>query len=75
MDAATIDAMAREERIAEPGAEIPVVLQPGEAIGNKVLFGSNVEVPQTLINALNTLSGLARPDDYGHVFSSAGRRG
>jgi len=57
MDSATLDAMAREERKAEPGAEIPVVLQPGESIQQKVLFGSNVEVPQTLINALNTLSG------------------
>ncbi len=57
MDSATLDAMAREERKAEPGAEIPVVLQPGENINNKVMFGSNVEVPQTLINALNTLSG------------------
>ena len=57
MDSETIDAMAREERNAEPGAEIPVVLQPGESIGNKILFGSNVEVPQTLILALNTLSG------------------
>jgi hypothetical protein len=57
MDSATLDAMAREERKAEPGAEIPVVLQPGENINNKVMFGSNVEVPQTLINALNMLSG------------------
>ena len=57
MDQATIDAMAREERRAEPGAEIPVILQPGETIQSKVLFGQNVEVPQTLINALNTLSG------------------
>ena len=57
MDTASLDAMAREERTAEPGAEIPVVLQPGETIQSKVLFGSNVEVPQTLINALNTLSG------------------
>lgn len=57
MDAATIDAMAREERKAEPGAEIPVVLAPGESIQQKVLFGQNVEVPQTLINALNVLSG------------------
>ena len=57
MDAATLDAMAREERQAEPGAEIPVVLAPGESIQQKVLFGSNVEVPQTLIHALETLSG------------------
>ena len=57
MDTMTIDAMAREERTAEPGAEIPVVVGPGESIEQKVLFGQNVEVPQTLINALNTLSG------------------
>jgi hypothetical protein len=57
MDANTIDAMAREERRAEPGAEIPVVLAPNESIQSKVLFGQNVEVPQTLILALNTLSG------------------
>lgn len=57
MDGATIDAMAREERQAEPGAEIPVVLNPGETIQSKVMFGQNVEVPQTLINALNVLSG------------------
>ena len=57
MDAATLDAMAREERQAEPGAEIPIVLQPGEDINSKVLFGQNVEVPQTLILALTTLSG------------------
>ena len=57
MDANTLDAMAREERRAEPGAEIPVVLAPGESIDQKVLFGQNVEVPQTLILALNTLSG------------------
>jgi len=57
MDSKTIDALAREERKAEPGAEIPVVLEPGESIQEKVLFGANVEVPQTLINALNTLSG------------------
>lgn len=57
MDANTLDAMAREERRAEPGAEIPVVLAPGETIQSKVLFGQNVEVPQTLIVALNTLSG------------------
>jgi len=49
--------MAREERRAEPGAEIPVVLGPNEDIRNKVLFGENVEVPQTMIAALNTLSG------------------
>jgi hypothetical protein len=57
MDTMTIDAMAREERTAEPGAEIPVVIGPGESIEQKILFGQNVEVPQTLINALNTLSG------------------
>jgi hypothetical protein len=57
MDAASLDAMAREERKAEPGAEIPIVLAPGETIQAKVLFGSNVEVPQTLIHALETLSG------------------
>ena len=55
MDAATIDALAREERKAEPGAEIPVVLNPGDNINNKVMFGQNVEVPQTLIHALKTL--------------------
>jgi hypothetical protein len=57
MDSETLDAMAREERKAEPGAEIPVVLQPGDDINHHVMFGQNVEVPQTLINALNTLSG------------------
>ena len=57
MDSATLDAMAREERKAEPGAEIPVILQPGDNINNKVLFGQNVEVPATLVQALNTLSG------------------
>jgi hypothetical protein len=57
MDSNTLDAMAREERKAEPGAEIPVVLAPGESIEQKVLFGQNVEVPQTLVLALNTLSG------------------
>lgn len=57
MAADTLDAMAREEQKAEPGAEVPVVLQPGENIQQKVMFGSNVEVPQTLILALNTLSG------------------
>ena len=57
MDASSLDAMAREERQAEPGAEIPIVLAPGESIQQKVLFGSNVEVPQTLIHALETLSG------------------
>jgi hypothetical protein len=57
MAADTLDAMAREERKAEPGAEIPVVLAPGETIQAKVMFGDNVEVPQTMILALNTLSG------------------
>lgn len=57
MDSATVDSMATEERKAEPGAEIPVVLLPGENIANKVMFGQNVEVPQTMILALNTLSG------------------
>lgn len=57
MDAATLDAMAREERKAEPGAEVPVVLGPGEDIRAKVMFGENVEVPQTLIAALGTISG------------------
>ena len=57
MDGATIDALAREERRAEPGAEIPVVLGPGETIQSKVMFGQNVEVPQTLINALQTIQG------------------
>ena len=57
MDSATIDAMAREETIAEPGAEIPVVLGPNENINSKVMFGQNVEVPQTLINALTTIQG------------------
>ena len=57
MAADTLDAMAREERKAEPGAEIPVVLAPGESIDAKVMFGQNVEVPQTMILALNTLSG------------------
>ncbi len=57
MDSKTIDAMAREERRAEPGAEIPVVLEPNEDIQHKVMFGQNVEVPQTLINALQTIQG------------------
>lgn len=58
MDSQSLDALAREERQAQPGAEVPVVLAPGEAIGNKVLFGQNVEVPATLVNALNILSGV-----------------
>jgi hypothetical protein len=57
MDGATLDAMAREERQAQPGAEIPVVLAPGESIQQKVMFGDNVEVPATMVQALNTLSG------------------
>jgi hypothetical protein len=57
MDAKSLDALAREERKAEPGAEIPVVLEPGETIQGKVLFATNVEVPQTLINALQTIQG------------------
>lgn len=57
MAADSLDAMAREERQAEPGAEIPIVLAPGETIQAKVMFGSNVEVPQTLIHALETISG------------------
>lgn len=57
MDTNTLDAMAREERKAEPGAEVPVVLAPGEDIQSKVMFGQNVEVPQSLIAALGVISG------------------
>jgi len=58
MDTMSLDALAREERQAQPGAEIPVVLAPGESIAQKVLFGQNVEVPATLVQALNVLSGV-----------------
>lgn len=57
MDSNTLDTLAREERKAEPGAAIPVVLGPGEDIRTKVMFGQNVEVPATMIAALETISG------------------
>lgn len=57
MDTASLDALAREERQAQPGAEVPVVLGPGETIQSKVLFGQNVEVPATMIQALETIQG------------------
>lgn len=57
MDSQSLDAMAREERKAEPGAEVPVILAPGESIGDKVFYAPNSEVPQSMILALNTLSG------------------
>ena len=57
MDTMSLDALAREERQAQPGAEVPIVLGPNETIQSKVMFGQNVEVPQTLVNALNILSG------------------
>lgn len=57
MDTMSLDALAREERTAQPGAEIPVVLGPGETIQSKVLFGQNVEVPATLIQAIDSIQG------------------
>lgn len=57
MDSASLDAMAREERPAQPGAEVPIVLAPNEDIQHKVMFGQNVEAPATLVTWLQTLSG------------------
>jgi hypothetical protein len=57
MDAATRDVMALQENRSEPGDYVPVVLAPGEDIRQKILFQANVEVPQTMIAAMQTLSG------------------
>lgn len=57
IDKETYDLMAQQEHRSEPGNSNPVVLMPNEDIRTKIFVEGNIEVPATMINAMNTLSG------------------
>jgi hypothetical protein len=57
LDKETYDLVAQQEHRSEPGNSNPVVLQPGEDIRTKIFVEGNIEVPATMINAMDQLSG------------------
>ena len=57
MDKESLDLQAQQERRSEPGQTLPIVLQPGEDINSKVMFGKGVQISPDLVEAINELSG------------------
>ena len=57
LDKQTYDLVAQQEHRSEPGNSNPVVLQPGENIRDKIFVEGNIEVPASMITAMQQLSG------------------
>lgn len=57
IDKETYDLVAQQEHRSEPGNSNPVVLNPGEDIRHKIYVEGNIEVPASMVTAMNQLSG------------------